>query len=58
MNPKQYYRTGDIVQVRSCITIGAWVGEITEVDDQSPVTYMIMWNQETQRLMCKEKSSR
>ena len=59
MNPKQYYRTGDIVQVRSGIkdadfpdiTIGGWVGEITEVDDQSPVTYMITWNQETLRLM-------
>jgi len=60
MNPKQYYhRKGDIVQVRSGIkdadfpdiTIGGWVGEITEVDDQSPVTYMITWNEETLRLM-------
>jgi hypothetical protein len=60
-SPKNFYSycIGDIVQVRSGIkdlffpdiTIGGWVGEITDVEREFPNQCTIRWTQETLRLM-------
>ena len=59
MHPKHSYLIDDTIQVRfgikdadfPMITIGGWVGKITEVDLHHPVSYLIRWSQETLSLM-------